>query len=486
MDLQTESIYKEDMSSDPRRFMPLFDENYSGLYRFVARRIEDEVVREQIVRISILDAIGQMETCPKDINFLTWLYKIAKERVGEYAKKGVGGMSGTIESPIFDGASVTEGVYDDEYKLKQQAEGYFSLLTYDEKEIVRLKFFEELTDGEVMYVMGFSAGNVGAKIYQVLKRSYEVLFGKVDEYAGVYYGELYSFLSRLKGIEKIPVPEVFKLKLKAEVINKLDKMYADKFGQTGGGSDEASYTDETGYVDGSAGTDDDFGMAGDFGATGVAEAAKANPINVGSGDPAKAFVYAAKGMSKEEIDEITREYVADREVGKKKEEKITPDDSNAYAEDIVENVPVQYQSADEYADEMYDNFVDKLNNFWTDGEQFFQVSVTAIIALCVVFFTVVWFTDESVTLPPEGALKFIVNYNEGFSNDQSDEAVRTKIEKDLISKIAEGKKIISADVSREEKTLNIDFDVRGDGGLAYVFDVKGDNLFRVKSFKETD
>ena len=486
MDLQTESIYKEDMSSDPRRFMPLFDENYSGLYRFVARRIEDEVVREQIVRISILDAIGQMETCPKDINFLTWLYKIAKERVGEYAKKGVGGMSGTIESPIFDGASVTEGVYDDEYKLKQQAEGYFSLLTYDEKEIVRLKFFEELTDGEVMYVMGFSAGNVGAKIYQVLKRSYEVLFGKVDEYAGVYYGELYSFLSRLKGIEKIPVPEVFKLKLKAEVINKLDKMYADKFGQTGGGSDEASYTDETGYVDGSAGTDDDFGMAGDFGATGVAEAAKANPINVGSGDPAKAFVYAAKGMSKEEIDEITREYVADREVGKKKEEKITPDDSNAYAEDIVENVPVQYQSADEYADEMYDNFVDKLNNFWDRWRTIFQVSVTAIIALCVVFFTVVWFTDESVTLPPEGALKFIVNYNEGFSNDQSDEAVRTKIEKDLISKIAEGKKIISADVSREEKTLNIDFDVRGDGGLAYVFDVKGDNLFRVKSFKETD
>ncbi|HPU94923.1 MAG TPA: hypothetical protein PK398_01990, partial [Candidatus Gracilibacteria bacterium] len=183
---------------------------------------------------------------------------------------------------------------------------------------------------------------------------------KVDEYAGVYYGELYSFLSRLKSIEKIPVPEVFKLKLKAEVLNKLEKMYSEQFGHTGA---EKTNSENVNFEESTSGR-----------------------ANVGSTDPAKAFVYAAKGMSKEEVETITKEYVADREAGKKSSYVGVADNwknpEDVWAEkfggekvavaqvaveqqvESVENIPVTYQSNDEYADEIYDTFVDKFYNFW--------------------------------------------------------------------------------------------------------------------------
>ncbi len=478
MDLQTESVYKDEMVKDPRRFMPLFSENYSGLYRFVARRIDDENTREQIVRLVVLDAIGQMTTSPKDVNFSTWLYKLAGERISSYAKKGIGGMSGEIQSPIFDASGINEGIYDDEYKLKQQAEAYFAILTYEEKEIVRLKFFEELTDGEVMYVMGFSAGSVGKKIYQVLKRSYEILFGKVDEYAGVYYGELYSFLSRLKSIEKIPVPEVFKLKLKAEVLNKLEKMYSEQFGHTGA---EKTNSENVGFEESTSGR-----------------------ANVGSTDPAKAFVYAAKGMSKEEVETITKEYVADREAGKKSSYVGVADNwknpEDVWAEkfggekvavaqvaveqqvESVENIPVTYQSNDEYADEIYDTFVDKFYNFWEKWKVVFQVIFTGFIAFSVVLMTVIWLTEKPVII--DTGVRFQVNYKDGFSLDTDDQQERISIEKNLIAKIAEGRKISSADISKEDGSLRVLLEDVDDTIFDYVFDIKNGNVFRVRSFKE--
>jgi DNA-directed RNA polymerase specialized sigma24 family protein len=330
MDLQTEKIFKEQAKEDPRQFLPLFDEDFSVLYRYVARRVQDENIREQIARLAFLDAVGQMSTCPSDVNFSTWLFSIAKKRVQEYVKGGVSGPAPEISSPIFSGASVTDGVYDDEFKLKQQAETFFSALTFEEREIVKLKFFEELTDGEVMYVLGISGGVIGPKIYQVLKRGYEILFGKIDDYTGVYYGELHSFLARLKDIEKIPVPDVLKLKLRVEIKNKVEKMYTEKFerGEAEGESDEAGKTGfeerKTGVDVGEKGAEsDETGRMGFEGKKGMADAENPrsgeyngmkldpdfDPFKVGSKDPAKTFVYAAKGMSRGDVEEVTQEYV---------------------------------------------------------------------------------------------------------------------------------------------------------------------------------
>lgn len=504
MDLQTELTFKEQMREDPRQFLPLFDENFPSLYRYVSRRVQDENIKEQIVRLSLLDAVGQIQTCPKDTSFLVWVYLIARGRIQEYVKGGISGPGATLESPIFDGASMVDGVYDDEYKLKQQAETFFSALTFEEREIIRLKFFEELMDGEVMYVLGMQGGTIGPKIYQVLKRGYEILFGKVDDYTGVYYGELHGFLSRLKNIEKIPVPETFKLKLKAELLNKLDKMYFEKFSKEPKRDEEGRESKRE-------------------------ERTPVDPFSVGSKDPAKTFVYAAKGLSKEEIDQITQEYMVKKASGKvsgkstKEKAQRIQDDTAHNAEDIweeqfgkstigdvetvsgdagivedfgvIEDVPIHFTE-----DSWQSAFAEKIYDFWDKWRGAFSIILSSVFVISVIGVSVVLFFSGNFIDHGVTGLSFPVVYKTGFEltdtenpKDTSDYALKARIENNLISKIAKDKKVGMAEVSMKDSSddgqgdgqvLNMNFRIENDGNLQYVFDVRKNGAFRVKSFKE--
>jgi|GEM_PF-2005377 len=516
MDLRTENQYKENFLQDPRGFLHLFVDSFSGLYRYVARRVSDEVVREQITGLVYLDAIGQMSTCPRDVNFLTWLYGLARVRVKEYVKGGVVGPNTTLSSPIFDGAGVVDGVYDDEMKLKQQAETFFSILTLEEQEIIRLKFFEELTDGEVMYVLGMVEGTIGAKIYQVLKRGYEVLFGQVADGTGVYYGELHSFLSRLKNIEKIPVSETFKLKLRSEVEAKLERMYMDKF-------EKKQDTRQSQGAGRSHGARQSQGAAWTEAAAGV-----------GSKDPAKAFVYAAKGMSKEEVDQITEEYVKDREVGEGDEKLaerggggtltrllVTPPVSTRDAWDadaagaagleereerevsveeimmdqssagVEEEVPVNHVAASDLASG-YENpiFGEKLLDIWERWKYVMTlVPTTLFVAAVVAVLSIVWLgraENDGVT-----GLKFTVDYGNGFEetnledlNSDPDYAEKVLIEESLIAEIAEGRNVSHVGVDREDGVLGMYFKFVGGGAFDYVLEKKKGDGYVVREFRK--
>lgn len=468
MDIRAERAYKEQMKTDARQFVPMFDDSFSGLYRYVARRVADEVVREQIVRLVYLDALGQIAGCPNDVNFLTWLFAIAHGRVSEYVRGSVVGTGPAIESPIFDGAGMVDGVYDDESVLRQRAEVFFSSLTFEEREIVRLKFFEELTDGEVMYVLNIPEMRIGTRIYQVLRRGYEILFGKVEDSA-VYYGELYSFLSRLRAIEKIPAPENLKLKLKIEVKEKAEKIYREKFGEDSGAQPENS--DRSGF-------------------------------SVGSNDPAKVFVQAAKGMSKEEIDRITKEYVEERE--KKFEKKEIYEEERRFPEASIpgfetiqpETVPVQYISDDEAEKDFQKSLkAEKFLDFWDKWKYVMSLVPSGLFILGVIaVLGVVLFGgvhDNGVT-----GLPFAVDYGFGFEGTNHEDVSATVdydkkalIENDLVAKIAEGKNVDYVKIWVEEGGIGMNFRLKkvetGEGGavasnLEYLFDAN----YRVKKFKK--
>lgn len=472
MDIRAERAYKEQMKTDARQFVPMFDDSFSGLYRYVARRVEDEVVREQIVRLVYLDALGQAGNCPMDVNFLTWLFAIAHGRVSEYVRGSVVGTGPAVESPIFDGAGMVDGVYDDESKLRGQAEVFFSSLTFEERDIIRLKFFEELTDGEVMYILNVPEMRIGTRIYQVLRRGYEILFGKVEDSA-VYYGELYSFLARLRAIEKIPAPENLKLKLKIEVKEKAEKMWGEKWGEGSGAQPRKA---ESGF------SVDEVGQKGSgvegSGAQGLrAQGLKPEDSNrFGSSDPAKIFVQAAKGMSKEEIDRITKEYVEERE--KKADshknvvetefpgEKFYPDTSVPGFETIQpETVPVQYISDDEEAEKDFQKSLkaEKFLDFWDKWKYVMSLVPSGLFVLGVIaVLGVVLFSgvrDDGVT-----GLPFRVDYSFGFEETNREDISATVdyekkalIENSLVAEIAKGKDVDYVKIWVEEGGIGMNF-----------------------------
>lgn len=279
MDLYVERQYVDQVKSgDFKQFMLLFDASFQGLYGYVLRRIGEGEEANNIVRLTFLDALAGAQDAPTDVSYLVWLYSLTRPRVWDaISRASFPEKQGLIAGDDFAGGR-------DEDDVVVKAEKMFKKLSLEEREILRLKFFEEVSDGDVMTVLGMEEGIIGPKIYRVLKRAHFLLFGESDEKQGVYFGELSGFLSRIRETEKVVVPEVFRLSLRADISNRVDRR--------------------------------DFAVEGE--ATSVAgvetvepkSGPKKPPVfvkgedeNIGSNDPAKIFVEAVKEMKREEEDE---------------------------------------------------------------------------------------------------------------------------------------------------------------------------------------
>ncbi|MFA6992388.1 MAG: sigma-70 family RNA polymerase sigma factor [Candidatus Gracilibacteria bacterium] len=314
MDLHVEKQCIEKMKGgNTKQFLMLFDAYFSEVYTYVARRISDNFETERIVRLTFLDAIADIQGTPEDISYLVWLYSMAKPRAWMAIEKASfpekqGLISKVPEKDIARHQTILE-----------KAEKLFKKLSLEEREILKLKFFEQASDGEVLAVLGIEDEQIGPKIYRVLKRAHFLLFGESDERQGVYFGELSSFMGRVRSARKIDIPEAFKLSLRADISQKIDqrnmaidntpekqkqprkieiKITEEKknkqpqppvkpFSKFGGGED-------------SAGTGPS--IPSDIGG----EKGFVKPVGtpVGSNDPAKIFVQAVKEMKEE--DEIKK------------------------------------------------------------------------------------------------------------------------------------------------------------------------------------
>ncbi|MBL4694919.1 hypothetical protein JKY72_06145 [Candidatus Gracilibacteria bacterium] len=256
MDLYVEKQCVDQMKEgELSKFMMLFEANFAATYRYVSRRVEDRFDIERIVKLTFLDGLGQIQNTPTDTSYLTWLYSLAKPRVWAHLNKSGFGKN------QFRG----------EGELAEKMEKVLGKMSLEEREILRLKFFEELADGDVMTVLGLEEGTIGAEISRVLKRAHFLLFGESNSAQGVYFGELSGFLERARDAELIEVPEAFKLSLRAEISSKIDRR------------DFAVEVEEV-----------------------VEERIEKPPVEikdgniVGSDDPAKVFVEAARKMREEE------------------------------------------------------------------------------------------------------------------------------------------------------------------------------------------
>ncbi len=219
MDIYVEKQCVEGLKKgELRQFLLLFDAYFDNLYKYVARRVGEGAAAENITRLTFLDALGQARNTSPDVGYAVWLYSLAHPRVTEH-----------IEN---EGFPDKQGIITNDKKIKQygggeevfeKAEKMFGKLSMEEREILRLKFFEEISDGGVMEVLGVEEGVIGPKIYRVLKRVHFLLFGESDSGQGVYFGELSGFLARMRGLEDIKVPEPFKLGLRADISGRIDR-----------------------------------------------------------------------------------------------------------------------------------------------------------------------------------------------------------------------------------------------------------------------
>jgi RNA polymerase sigma-70 factor (ECF subfamily) len=108
--------------------------------------------------------------------FSSWLYKIAHNNVLKWYRENQKNKVVDIEEA---GALKDENAdHELDAKHNEQREEIQALLVQldqEEREIIRLKYFEEVSNIEIAEIMGINANHVGVKVYRTLKKLKQLL-----------------------------------------------------------------------------------------------------------------------------------------------------------------------------------------------------------------------------------------------------------------------------------------------------------------------
>ena len=130
-----------------------------------------------------------------------------------FEKNGFPKDQGVIAKPEFTQVKDNKNLLDDFANMMAK-------LSLQEKEFVRLKFFEEFSDFDVAYVTGGDAATISQQILRVIKRVHLLLFGASDD-SSMFFAKVSGELSKVRVMEDILVDENFKLDVKADVARRI-------------------------------------------------------------------------------------------------------------------------------------------------------------------------------------------------------------------------------------------------------------------------
>lgn len=170
----------EAAKQDPANFAPLYDKYFDQIYRYVYRRVSNPDVAHDLVSQTFYDALAHIQSYEwRGFAFSAWLYKIAHNNVLKWYRQG---SKATIVE-LDEGRNIEDNDIDYTEDLKRNEERdevqeVLAELEPEEREIIRLKFFEEVSNVEIAEIMGLSANHIGVKVFRVLKKVKQLMTNK--------------------------------------------------------------------------------------------------------------------------------------------------------------------------------------------------------------------------------------------------------------------------------------------------------------------
>lgn len=168
--LDQENQLVEEAKQNSAKFGLLYDKYVEQIYRYVMRRVNDVEVAEDLVSQTFFDALSHLDSYQfKGYPFSAWLYKIAHNNVLKWYR-----VNNRVQKVDLDEIAELRSDEDVVGQLVTQVEGegvHAALAKMDpeDRELVRLKYFEEISNIEIAQIMGISPNNVGVKLYRALK-----------------------------------------------------------------------------------------------------------------------------------------------------------------------------------------------------------------------------------------------------------------------------------------------------------------------------
>lgn len=165
--MQDEARLVQQARDDTEAFATLYDRYVERIYAYVLREAGDVATAEDIVSATFEKALKNLPRYKwQGTSFGAWLYKIARNELRMHWRK----QKWTV--PLFDifrsSVSVERTVQvRDENDALQVALSY---LSHRDQEILRLRYYESLSQAEIGEVLNCSSNNAGVRLHRALNR----------------------------------------------------------------------------------------------------------------------------------------------------------------------------------------------------------------------------------------------------------------------------------------------------------------------------
>ncbi len=169
-EILAEQLLVEAAQNDSRKFGPLYDRHFEGIFGFIFRRTDDEQVAADLVSMTFLRAMQNLQKYEfRGLPFSAWLYRIASNEVNKYYQKRKKKMVFSLEEDRFKEILDETDTENNEEQIEQLIASLRDLPT-DMLMALELRFFEGKGFKEIAYILDVSESGAKMRTYRALER----------------------------------------------------------------------------------------------------------------------------------------------------------------------------------------------------------------------------------------------------------------------------------------------------------------------------
>ncbi|HEX6383880.1 MAG TPA: sigma-70 family RNA polymerase sigma factor [Anaerolineae bacterium] len=169
-----DQILVERAQKDPKAFAALYDRYVGRIYAYAYRQTNNEALAKDVTSATFEKALRHIRRYQwQGASFCAWLYRIARNEIIQHQRRRrflaplLGQRppdNGHVSADRMPEAAVQRS------ERRQELQVALSRLSAQDREIVTLRFFEELSSAEVAEILGCSTDNVYVRLHRALQR----------------------------------------------------------------------------------------------------------------------------------------------------------------------------------------------------------------------------------------------------------------------------------------------------------------------------
>jgi RNA polymerase sigma-70 factor (ECF subfamily) len=174
---ELKEILKQAQSGDSEAFARIYDHFSVKVYRFIYFRVGHKEVAEDILSDTFVKSWRKINQVNSPTALSAWLYQIAKNNIIDYYR---------LKKETVNLADVQDFLEDEADPIDQTNLGFeqrkilqvLGSLPEDQQQVIKYKFFEDLSNDEISYIMGKTEGTIRVLQHRAIIRLKELLTKK--------------------------------------------------------------------------------------------------------------------------------------------------------------------------------------------------------------------------------------------------------------------------------------------------------------------